>query len=66
MLQAGCRRHVTDITEFAGSSMEKSGDCLNCYRSAVRNWVRRQDSKKLEDSTDPVLLRFSLVWTNQP
>jgi hypothetical protein len=55
--------------------LEKSGDCLSCHRSAVRNWVRRQDPKNLRTakycwptvpSADTVVLRFSLVSTNQP
>jgi hypothetical protein len=46
--------------------LEKSGDCVTCHRSAVRNWVRRQDPKNLRTATDTVLFRFSLVSTNQP
>jgi hypothetical protein len=75
--RSGCRFPSlgSPLVRFAPRGvLEKSGDCLTCHRSAVRNWVRRQDPKNLRTakyclatvpSTDTVLLRFSFLWCRQ-
>jgi hypothetical protein len=66
MLRAGRQRHGDRHHRICVFSVQKSGDGLNCCRSAVRNWIRRQGAKNLRTATDTVFLRFSLVSTNQP